>query len=122
MRKLKDPSTMNDVRQLMNDPSFVKEMERMKSNPLFTAEIQSAKDLFGNPERAAEVFGKLSKVGVNDEIQQVDGDNVASSLLKTAKDPQVLSNAMRLLSENFQQVKRFVEYEAVSEKFWHILL
>lgn len=77
----------------MSDPAFVREMERLKMDPSSAGAIKSAKDLYGNPDKAAEIFGKLAKHKSNEPVSK-------TTLLKTAKDPQALSHAMDLLSSN----------------------
>lgn len=107
VRMLKDPSTIKDVEQLMKDPSFVKEMERLKADPKTVDAIQSAKDLFGNPSKAAEVFGKLSKLAEHENGNIGVGGGSDSSLLKTVKDPKVLAHAISMLQGTSQQVLLF---------------
>jgi len=103
MEALQDPETMKEVQQLMNDPEFIKEMERIKSDPQFANAVQSAKEMYSDPEKAAQVLGQLKSqsAAANGAKRQpkTDAQLGLQELAKTAANPKMLADAMEMLKD-----------------------
>ena len=99
MAALKDPATMKEVEKLMSDPAFIKEMEKIKSDPNFAGAVQSAKDLYGNYVKAAQVFGQLNSRTPKEGGILSDAQLGMHELSKAMKNPAMLAEAMELLKD-----------------------
>jgi hypothetical protein len=99
LESLRDPSIMREVEMLMNDPDFVRQMEQIKSDPKAIHAVKSAKDLYKDSERAAEVFNGLSKQAVRNTGDLSNAQLGMMELLRAGKDPKVLSDAMEMLKD-----------------------
>jgi uncharacterized protein YjgD (DUF1641 family) len=98
---LSDPSTRAELEELMRDPAFQKEMEKLKSNPVYMNALQSAKEMFDNPEKLATLHSQMAA-----KVNEVNEDGATSDvalgiqeLSKAAKNPKMLADAMEMLKD-----------------------
>ena len=84
-----DPNTMKEVKKMMNDPAFVKEMEKLRNDPYVRKALEATVGI----DRGDQInFLNSAK-----KLKQSDAHLGLEELMKAAKNPKLLAEAMEML-------------------------